>query len=121
MTSLSAAMLLSGLHIEQFGDDLQDVYHIASNCLESPNSLMESWRSTSSLSSFSADSGYSWSTPEEPITLLNMDLLEQNTLTNIFEALKNYEVWESAHAYLRVIAEIERKYYVSSSISILFK
>lgn len=114
MAALSAAMYLSGINVDQFGDGLQDFYSIASKCLDSPKCLKEDWkRSSSSLSSISVDSGYSRSIPEEPMTLSKFELLEQKTFADVIEALRNFEIWESAHAYLGVIDEIERRYYVS--------
>lgn len=113
MAALSAAMYLSGLPIDQFGEGLQELYSTASKCLESPISLREEWRSSSSLSGTSADSGYARSLKDESITLLTLNLLEQKSFADMIEALRYHEVWESAHAFLGVIAEIEKRYYVS--------
>lgn len=115
MASLSAAMYLSGIPIEHFGEGLQEFYSIASKCLESPNVLRDEWRSSSSLSCLSVDSGYSRSLADEPITLLGLDLMEQKSLADLLQALRNFEVWESAHSFLRIIEDIERRYYVSIS------
>lgn len=114
MTSLSAAMYLSGIPVEHFGEDFNDIYSFASKCLDCPNKLTKEWKSSSSLSCLSVDSGYCRSLVDEPVTLLTLDMMEQKTLADLIEAVKNFEVWETAHSFLRIIEDIEKRYYVSN-------
>lgn len=119
MATLSAALYLSGIPKDEFEEELDDCYSIASNILDSPNKLKEEWRSSTPLSITSADSGYSRSLPDEPMTDVTVTVMENKAVVDFLKSVKTMADLKSAYSLLEVIDNIENRYYVSFQSKLL--
>lgn len=113
MATLSAALYLSGIPRDDFEEDLQEYYTIASKCLDSPNKLKEEWRSSTPSSRASVDSGYSQSLLDEPMSIVKVKVMENKAVVDFLTSKKTIEDLKNAYSFLNVIDEIENRYYVS--------
>lgn len=113
MATLSAALYLSGIPKDEFEEDLEDHYSMASNLLDSPNKLKEEWRCSTPLSHASTDSGYSRSLPDEPMTDVQVRIMENKAVVDFLKSVNTMADLKSAFTLLEVIDNIENRYYVS--------